>query len=96
MRICESKSRAPNPPPTPRSHPFAISCQNPDHEKKKWKTSMALPHAKDSGRRYGRLTLEAFQRSCAKKTGDLKKQQSARESSSSSPSRAITRAQGAR
>ena len=63
------------------SFPFAISCQDPDHEKKKVEDLYAaFRHAKEqAGEDTGRLTLEAFQQFVRQKTGDLKKQQSARE-----------------
>ena len=65
----------------PQSFPFAISCQDPDHEKKKVEDLYAaFRHAKEqAGEDTGRLTLEAFQQFVRQKTGDLKKQQSARE-----------------
>src|SRR3979490_295648 len=64
-----------------QSFPFAISCQDPDHEKKKVEDLYAaFRHAKEqAGEDTGRLTLEAFQQFVRQKTGDLKKQQSARE-----------------
>jgi hypothetical protein len=64
-----------------QSFPFAISCQDPDHEKKKVEDLYAaFRHAKEqAGEDAGRLTLEAFQQFVRQKTGDLKKQQSARE-----------------
>lgn len=66
---------------TSESFPFAISCQDPDHEKKKVEDLYAaFRHAKEqAGEETGRLTLEAFQQFVRQKTGDLKKQQSARE-----------------
>jgi len=64
-----------------QSFPFAISCQDPDHERKKVEDLYAaFRHAKEqAGEETGRLTLEAFQQFVRQKTGDLKKQQSARE-----------------
>src|SRR6267154_5366784 len=66
---------------TSESFPFAISCQDPDHERKKVEDLYAaFRHAKEqAGEETGRLTLEAFQQFVRQKTGDLKKQQSARE-----------------
>jgi len=58
-----------------------ISCQDPDHEKKKVEALYeALRSAKErAGEDTSRLTLEAFQEFVRKKTGDLKDQQSAHE-----------------
>jgi len=60
---------------------FTISCQDHDHEKKKVEDLYAaFRHAKEqAGEDTGRLTLEAFQQFVRQKTGDLKKQESARE-----------------
>jgi hypothetical protein len=61
--------------------PFTISCEDPDHEKKKVEDLYAaFRRAKEqAGEDTGRLTLEAFQQFVRQKTGDLKKQQSAHE-----------------
>jgi hypothetical protein len=70
-------------PSQPSSQPlaFTISCQDPDHEKKKVEDLYAaFRHAKEqAGEDTDRLTLEAFQQFVRQKTGDLKNQQSARE-----------------
>jgi hypothetical protein len=60
---------------------FAITCKDPDHEKKKVEQLYtAFRRAKEqAGEDTDKLTLEAFQRFVRQKTGDLKKQQSARE-----------------
>src|SRR6202011_733531 len=65
----------------PRPLAFAISCKDPDHEKKKVEDLYAaFRSAKEqAGENIDRLTLEAFQRFVRQKTGDLKKQQSAHE-----------------
>ena len=64
-----------------RSVAFAISCKDPEHEKKKVEDLYAaFRSAKEqAGENIDRLTLEAFQRFVRQKTGDLKKQQSAHE-----------------
>jgi hypothetical protein len=64
-----------------RSVAFAISCKDPEHEKKKVEDLYAaFRRAKEqAGENIDRLTLEAFQRFVRQKTGDLKKQQSAHE-----------------
>jgi len=68
-------------PDSSRPIPFTISCEDPDHEKKKVEDLYAaFRHAKEqAGEDTGRLTLEAFQQFVRQKTGDLKKQQSAHE-----------------
>jgi len=79
------QSRPPNPRSgTSQSFPFAISCQDPDHERKKWKTSMRLPHAKEqAGEETGRLTLEAFQQFCVARRPVISRNSRARAKSSS-------------
>jgi len=68
---------------TDPSQPFAftISCNDPDHEKKKVEDLYAaFRRAKElAGEDGDRLTLDAFQQFVRQKTGDLQKQQSARE-----------------
>jgi hypothetical protein len=68
-------------PDSSRPMPFTISCEDPDHEKKKVEDLYAaFRRAKEqTGEDTGRLTLEAFQQFVRQKTGDLKKQQSAHE-----------------
>jgi hypothetical protein len=68
-------------PDSSRPMPFTISCEDPDHEKKKVEDLYAaFRRAKEqAGEDTGRLTLEAFQQFVRQKTGDLKKQQSAHE-----------------
>ena len=66
---------------TPQHWPFAISCKDPDHEKKKVEDLyVAFRHAKEeAGEDTAKLTLEAFQQFVRQKTGELKEQQSAHE-----------------
>ena len=65
----------------PQPFAFAISCKDPDHEKEKVEDLYAaFRRAKElAGEDADRLTLDAFQQFVRQKTGDLKKQQSARE-----------------
>jgi len=60
---------------------IAISCENPDQEKKKVEhLYAAFRHAKEqAGEETARFTLEAFQQFVRQKTGDLKKQKNAHE-----------------
>jgi hypothetical protein len=60
---------------------IAISCKDPDREKKKVEELYAaFRHAKEqAGEDTDRFTLEAFQRFVRQKTGDLQKQQNAHE-----------------
>jgi hypothetical protein len=60
---------------------IAISCKEPDREKKKVEELYAaFRHAKEqAGEDTDRFTLEAFQRFVRQKTGDLQKQQNAHE-----------------
>jgi len=64
-----------------KSWPFAISCKDPDHEKKKVEDLYtAFRQAKEqSGEDTAKLTLEAFQQFVRQKTGDLKAEQHANE-----------------
>src|SRR6202049_2006908 len=61
--------------------PFAISCKDPDHEKKKVEQLYAaFRKAKEqAGESIGRQTLEAFQQFVHQKTAQLKKQKNAHE-----------------
>ena len=61
--------------------PFAISCKDPDHEKKKvGELFAAFRRAKEqAGENTDRLTLEVFQQFVRQKTDQLKKQKSAHE-----------------
>jgi hypothetical protein len=60
---------------------IAISCKDPDREKKKVEELYeAFRHAKEqAGEETDRFTLEAFQQFVRQKTGDLQKQQNAHE-----------------
>ncbi len=77
----KQKQAAEFPPDPSQPFTFAISCTDPDHEKKKVEDLYAaFRHAKEqAGEDSDRLTLEAFQQFVRQKTGDLKKQQSAQE-----------------
>ena len=61
--------------------PFAVSCKDPDHEKKKvGELFTAFRHAKEqAGEDTDRLTLEVFQQFVHQKTEQLKKQRNAHE-----------------
>jgi hypothetical protein len=65
----------------PEQFPFAISCKDPDHEKKKVEQLYAaFRHAKEqAGESTDGLTLEAFQQFVRQKTDQLKKEKSAHE-----------------
>jgi len=60
---------------------FAISCKDPEHEKKKVEQLYtAFRHAKEqAGEDTGKLTLEAFQQFVRQKTDQLKKQKDTHE-----------------
>jgi hypothetical protein len=79
LRKQKQAAESPSDPSQPFT--FAISCTDPDHEKKKVEDLYAaFRHAKEqAGEDSDRLTLEAFQQFVRQKTGDLKKQQSAQE-----------------
>jgi hypothetical protein len=74
-QVAESKSN------TAQPLAFAISCKDPDHEKKKVEQLYtAFRQAKEqAGEDAERLTLEAFQRFVRQKTDQLMKQQETRE-----------------
>jgi hypothetical protein len=61
--------------------PFAISCKDPDHERKKVEhLYTAFCHAKEqAGERTDQLALETFQQFVCQKTDQLKKQKHAHE-----------------
>ena len=61
--------------------PFAVSCKNPDHEKKKVEQLYAAFHdaKKQAGENTESLTIEAFQLFVRQKTEQLKKQKGAQE-----------------
>jgi hypothetical protein len=77
----KQKQAAESPSGPSQSWPFTISCKDPDQEKKKVEDLYeAFRLAKEqAGENTDRLTLEAFQQFVRQKTGDLKKQQTARE-----------------
>jgi len=66
---------------TSAEFPFAISCKDPDHEKKKVEELFAaFRSAKEqAGENTDSLTLEVFQQFVRQKTDQLKKQESAHE-----------------
>jgi hypothetical protein len=62
-------------------YPFAISCNDPDHQEKKVDQLFeAFRHAKQqAGENTERFTIEVFRRFVRQKTDQMKKQQNARE-----------------
>jgi len=74
------QKQRPNPRPHLRHSRSRSPAKTPTTKGKKWKTLCGLPPCEGaSGRRNGPAYLEAFQQFVRQKTGDLKKQQSARE-----------------
>jgi hypothetical protein len=77
----ESKRSSGSRSDTANQFPFAISCKDPDHEKKKVEQLYAaFCHAREqTGEGKDRLALETFQQFVRQKTDQLKKEKSAHE-----------------